>query len=59
LEGGSLSFKSAAEDIIKEQLMKQIEKFAKDKLEGKVPADVLDPVLKELQKELDNITLFS
>ena len=54
-----MSFKSAAEDIIKEQLMKQIEKFAKDKLEGKVPADVLDPVLKELQKELDNITLFS
>lgn len=54
-----MSFKNAAEDVIKEQLMKQVEKFAKDKLEGKVPVDILDPVLKELQQQLDSITLFS
>jgi len=54
-----LSFKNAAEDVIKEQLLKQVKEFVKNNLEGRVPVDALDPALIELERELDSITLFS
>jgi len=53
-----MDFKSAAEDMIKEQLMKQVQKLIDDKLQGKVPAAAIDPVIEELKKQLEDISLF-
>lgn len=53
-----MDFKSAAEDLIREQLMKQVQKLIDDKLQGKVPPTALDPAIEELKKQLDDVNLF-
>ena len=53
-----MGFANAAEDVIKEQLMKQVKEFLDKQLAGKVPQGLLDAGLKELEDELDKLTLF-
>ena len=52
--------KGVTEGSIKEQIMKQAREYTRNSLEGingKVPQEIIDPGLKELEKELEAISL--
>ena len=53
-----MGYANAAEDAIKEQLLKQVKEFIDKQLAGKVPQGLLDAGLKELEDELDKLTLY-
>lgn len=53
-----MDFANTAEDIIKQQLLKNVQKLLDEKFKGKVPDNVLDPAIEILKKELEDITIF-